>query len=73
MNQNLGIWDRIIRVAIAGGLLYFGLGVYGGSTLGIGLTIFSTIPLVTALLGNCLLYNLLGISTRKANPQLRSK
>lgn len=73
MNKNVGILDRIIRVAIAGILLYLGLGVYRDSTIGIGLAIISIIPFATALLGNCPLYKLLGISTCKANPQLRSK
>ena len=73
MNKNVGIFDRIIRVAFAGILLYFGLGVYAGLTLGIGLVIVSIIPVVTALLGSCPLYNLLKISTCEANSQLRSK
>lgn len=73
MKKNVGILDRVIRVAISGGLLYLGLVVYGSSTLGIGLAIVSIIPLVTGLLGSCPLYSLLGISTCKANPQLPSK
>ena len=73
MKKNVGILDRVIRVAISGGLLYLGLGVYGSSTLGIGLAIVSIIPLLTGLLGSCFLYSLLGISTCKANPQLPSK
>lgn len=73
MKKNIGTLDRVTRIAIVGGLLYLGLGVYGGSTLGIGLAIVSIIPLMTSLLSNCPLYSLLGISTCKANPQLRSK
>ncbi|MEM8675297.1 MAG: DUF2892 domain-containing protein [Cyanobacteria bacterium P01_G01_bin.67] len=73
MNKNIGILDRIIRVVIAGILLYLGLGIYAGSTLGIGLAIVSIIPLITSLLGSCPMYSLLGISTHKANPQLPSR
>ena len=73
MKKNIGTLDRVIRVAIAGGLLYLGLGVYGGSTLGIGIAIVSIIPFMTSLLGNCALYSLLGINTYKATSQLRTK
>lgn len=73
MKKNLGSLDRLVRVAIAAGLLYLGLGVYEGSTLGIGLAVFSIIPLITALVGNCFLYSLFGISTDKANSQIHSK
>ncbi len=71
--KNIGLLDRVIRTAIAGVLLYFGLVVYGGSVLGVGLAIVSIISFITALLGNCPLYSLLGISTCKANPKLHSK
>ena len=73
MKKNLGSLERFVRVAIAGGLLYLGLGVYAGSTLGIGLAMISIIPLITALVGNCFLYSLLGISTYTANPQIHSQ
>lgn len=73
MKKNIGTLDRITRVAISGGLLYLGLEVYGGSTVGIGLAIISIIPFMTALLGSCLMYSWLGISTYKANSQLPSK
>ena len=73
MKKNVGRLDRVIRVTIAVSLLYLGLGIYGGSTLGNGLGIISTIPFMTALLGNCPLYSLLGISSCKANLQIPSK
>lgn len=73
MKKNIGTLDRVIRMGISGGLLYLGLGVYGGSTLGIELIIISIILIVTVLLGNCAFYNFLGISTYKDNPKLRSK
>ena len=73
MKKNIGTLDRAIRIVIAGSLLYLGLGVYRGSTLGIGLAIVSIIPLLTSLLGNCPMYSLLKISTYKTNTQLRSE
>jgi hypothetical protein len=73
MNKNIGAIDRAIRIAIAIILLYLGLLVYGDSILGIALAIVSIIPLVTAWLGNCPLYNLLGISTSKGHPNFHSK
>ncbi|MEM7760437.1 MAG: DUF2892 domain-containing protein [Cyanobacteria bacterium P01_A01_bin.40] len=73
MNKNIGILDRIIRVVIAGILLYLGLGIYVGSTLGIGLAIVSIIPLITSLLGSCPMYSLLGVRTCQGNSQLPLK
>ncbi len=63
MKNNIGVIERVIRIVIAGELLYLSLGVYQGSALGIGLAMISIVPLMTGLLGNCPLYNLLGIST----------
>ena len=73
MKNNIGAIDRVIRIAIATVLVYLGLIVYAGSALGIGLAFFSIIPIFTALLGNCPLYTLLGVSTRQSNPNMRSK
>ncbi|MGB3694176.1 MAG: DUF2892 domain-containing protein [Spirulinaceae cyanobacterium] len=73
MKKNLGRLDRVTRVAIVGGLLFLGLGVYGGSSLGIGIALVSIIPLMTSLLASCPVYSLLGISTCEANPQIHSK
>lgn len=64
MFNNVGLLDRLIRVAIAGVLLYLGLAVYQGTALGVGLAIFALVPALTALFGSCALYGLLGINTR---------
>ncbi|OKH21734.1 hypothetical protein NIES593_15025 [Hydrococcus rivularis NIES-593] len=69
MFNNVGTIDRFIRFGLAGTLLYLGLGVYGGSALGIGLAIISIIPALTALIGTCPLYSLLGINTKSQQPQ----
>ena len=52
MKKNMNTLDRVIRVAISGGLLYLGSRVYGVSTVAIGLAtvIVSIVPLMTALL-----------------------
>lgn len=69
MFNNLGTVDRIIRLILATFLAYFGLLIYSGSALGIGLTIAAAVLAMTALAGSCLLYGLFGINTRKQNPQ----
>ena len=61
MISNVGKIDRIIRLILAAGLLYLGLGVFSGSALGIGLDIVAAIAFLTGLIGFCGLYQLLGI------------
>ena len=65
MFNNVGTVDRIIRILLATALAYFGLLVYSGSALGIGLTIAAVVLGISALAGSCMLYGLLGINTRK--------
>lgn len=67
MFNNLGLVDRIIRLILASILAYFGLLIYSGSALGIGLTIAGAVLAISALAGSCMLYGLFGINTR--NPQ----
>jgi hypothetical protein len=69
MLTNVGTLDRLIRLAMAGLLLYLGLGVYGGTTLGTVLAIVAIIPALTAVIGFCALYRLLGINTANQQPQ----
>lgn len=64
MFANVGPFDRILRFGIAAVLLYVGQVPYSGSSLGLGLTIASAIAGVTAIVGFCPLYRLLGTSTR---------
>jgi hypothetical protein len=63
MKPNVGVVDRGIRLVLAAVLLYLGLAIYGGSTLGIGLVAVGVVLLMTGLLGFCGLYQLLGIQT----------
>jgi Protein of unknown function (DUF2892) len=60
MKCNLGHTDRVLRMTV--GVTLMGLAGYGivGAWGWIGI-----IPLVTGMMGNCLAYNLLGISTTK--------
>jgi uncharacterized membrane protein YgdD (TMEM256/DUF423 family) len=69
MSNNVGIFDRFIRFALAGLLLYLGLVTYSGSALGIGLAIIAIVPTLTALIGTCPLYSLLGIKTTNPHRQ----
>ncbi|GAB4377568.1 MAG: hypothetical protein Kow00121_27360 [Elainellaceae cyanobacterium] len=61
--MNIGMLDRLVRLLLAVALLYLGLFFYAHSALGLGLTIAAFIPLLTALVGVCPLYRLLGICT----------
>ena len=72
MFNYVGLMDRFIRFVIAGILLYLGLAVYQGTTLGIGLAVFALLPALTALVGSCMLYGLLGINTRSSNQRSQS-
>ncbi|MGB8699079.1 MAG: DUF2892 domain-containing protein [Thermosynechococcaceae cyanobacterium] len=70
MKTNVGSLDRLIRLLLASVLFYLGLFLYSGSALGIGLVIAGGILLITALVGFCGLYRLLGIHTSQPNKQL---
>jgi hypothetical protein len=60
MKQNVGSMDRVLRVVLGLALLaYYFLGQ--GSMRWIGL--IGLVPLITAALGTCPLYSILGIST----------
>jgi hypothetical protein len=66
MFANVGIFDRLIRVALAAALLALGLTTYSGSSLGIGLSVAAVIVALTAAVSFCPLYRLLGIHTNNA-------
>jgi hypothetical protein len=70
MKTNVGAIDRLIRLLLASVLFYVGLFLYSGSTLSIGLVVAGGVLLVTALVGFCGLYRLLGIHTSQTNEQL---
>lgn len=70
MKTNVGLLDRLIRLLVAAMLFYLGLFLYSGSALGIGLVVAGSVLLLTALVGFCGLYSLLGIRTSQTNEQL---
>ena len=62
--QNQARWDRQLRIAIAVVLFALGLSGLFGETLSAGLRIAALVPLATAALGWCPIYDALGRSTR---------
>ncbi|MBE0508405.1 MAG: DUF2892 domain-containing protein [Marinospirillum sp.] len=60
MSKNVGTLDKGVRLILA--LLFFAAGFYYQSVWGL----VGLIPLVTALVGWCPLYRLLGLSSCKA-------
>jgi hypothetical protein len=67
MKHNLGMADRLLRIALGAMLL----GLYGALQPQLRyLALLGLLPLGTALTGNCPLYTLLGISTlRRVAPR----
>ena len=70
MKTNVGSTDRLIRLLLASALFYLGLFPYDGTGLGIGLVVAGGVLMVTAVVGFCGLYRLLGIHTSQPNEQL---
>lgn len=64
MNVNVGSFDRIVRLVIGAGLLYFALFAQPNGYNWIGWV--GIVPILTALVGNCPLYSMLGFSTCRA-------
>jgi hypothetical protein len=64
MTTNIGSADRVIRIVIGLALLSL-LALAEGKARWWGLV--GLLPLLTAFVGNCPLYGLLGVSTRPAN------
>lgn len=61
MTTNVGTIDRIVRVIIGAGLLYYALLAAPTGYNWVGW--IGVVPLLTALIGNCPLYSILGVST----------
>ena len=60
MSKNVGSIDRVLRVIIGVALLAFAF--YSGSAYA-WIGYIGVVPLLTALIGNCPLYSILGVST----------
>ena len=69
MSKNVSNRDRLIRVAIAVVAVIGALVVGGSSVLGVVLLVGAAIMVVTAGVGSCPLYRLLGLSTDKSSPK----
>ncbi len=64
MSANVGIVDRIVRVALGLALIAFALGFIAPATGFNWIGWIGVIPLVTATVGTCPFYSLLRLSTR---------
>jgi hypothetical protein len=63
MSHNVGLLDRALRLGLAGVLLFLGLNTYSGTTTGIILSVAAAVPTLTAILGTCPIYSILGLRT----------
>ena len=70
MSRNVSNLDRLIRVAVAVVAVVGAVVVGASSVLGIVLFVVAAILLVTAAVGFCPLYRLLGISTDRGAPKV---
>jgi hypothetical protein len=68
VGKNVGPIDRLVRLGAALVAVVIALLVGAGSMLGIVLFAVGAILLVTAVVGFCPLYRLLGLSTSPASP-----
>ncbi len=64
MSANVGIIDRIVRIVLGLALIAFALGFIAPATGFNWIGRIGVIPLVTALVGSCPLYSVIGLSTR---------
>ena len=64
MTVNVGIFDRIARVVVGAALLAFALGYLAPGTSWSWVGWIGVLPILTALVGNCPAYSIMGFSTR---------
>jgi len=70
MAPNIGGFDRVFRLLLASALFYLGLFRFTDSPVGIGMDVAGGVFLVTAAIGFCGLYQLLGIRTSQPDDSL---
>jgi len=63
MTVNVGIFDRIARVVVGAALLAFALGFLAPGTGLNWVGWIGVLPILTALVGNCPAYSIMGFST----------
>jgi hypothetical protein len=64
VNPNEAVWDRIARAVLGLAALLVSTTILEPGVLAIALAIGGSILIVTAVVGRCLLYDVLGIRTR---------
>jgi hypothetical protein len=64
VNPNEAVWDRIARAVLGPAALLVSTTILEPGVLAIALAIGGSILIVTAVVGRCLLYDVLGIRTR---------
>lgn len=67
IKQNLGLMDRIFRIGISSFMIYLGFfdhSIINDEVAEIILGVFGTGILLSALVGNCPLYEVIGLNTR---------
>ncbi len=69
MSTNVGTADRIVRVIIGLALLAFALRIGFPNTGWNWVGWIGIVPIVTAVMGNCPLYSLIGTSTCTSGPR----
>jgi hypothetical protein len=65
MSVNVGMVDRIARIAIGLALIAFALGYIAPGTGWNWLGWIGVVAIATALIGNCPAYSVFGVSTRQ--------
>jgi Protein of unknown function (DUF2892) len=63
MNTNIGTIDRVVRLVAGIALLAFALGYIAPGTGWNWLGWIGIVPILTAAMGSCPLYSMLGVST----------
>ncbi|MFP4132610.1 MAG: DUF2892 domain-containing protein [Halothece sp.] len=63
MSQNVGWLDRVFRLGGGGLLLFLGINSYSGTTTGIILSVAAAVLALTAIVGICPVYSILGFKT----------
>lgn len=66
MKMNVGMIDRILRALLGAVLIAFALGYYQPGTGWNWVGWIGIVPLLTALIGTCPVYAMLGVSTCRA-------
>ena len=61
MTRNVGSIDRIVRFVIGLGLLWYA--IFAAPTGYNWIGWIGVVPIITALIGNCPLYSILGVTT----------